>query len=60
VASSKVDSDLQAFTSEFQVTNASSNFKQLRAMMYSSHPQAKKVANDMLKTSGHHVATHRR
>jgi len=51
MASKKVDGDLQASTSEFSMTNAIANIKQLRAMCNSDHPKAKKVANHLLKTA---------
>ena len=38
LSSKKLDGDLQAFTSEFSMTNAISNTKQLRAMVNSKHP----------------------
>jgi hypothetical protein len=49
--SKKIDGDLQAFTSEFSKTNAIGNIKQLRAMVNSKHPQAKRLAGHLLKTA---------
>jgi hypothetical protein len=51
VSSAKLESDLQAFTSEFSVPNAIANVKQLRALINSHHPQAKRIAGHMLKTA---------
>jgi len=51
VSSKKLDGDLQAFTSEFSMTNAIGNIKQLRAMVNSSNPDAKRKASHLLKTA---------
>jgi hypothetical protein len=51
VASKKVDGDLQAFTSEFSMTDAIGQIKQLRSMVNSNHPDAKRVTNHLLKTA---------
>ncbi len=50
LSSKKLDGDLQAFTSEFLITNAIGNTKQLRQMVNSSNPAAKHKAKHMLKT----------
>ncbi len=51
LSSTKLDGDLKAFTSEYSMTNAIANIKQLRAMFNSDHPQAKKVASLLHKTA---------
>jgi hypothetical protein len=51
VSSKKLDGDLQAFTSEFSMTNAIGNIKQLRQMVNSSNPDAKRKASHLLKTA---------
>jgi hypothetical protein len=40
-----------AFTAEFSMPSAISNVKQLRALVASKHPEAKKLADHMLKTT---------
>jgi hypothetical protein len=51
VATQKCDGDLQAFTSEFSMTNAIANVKQLRALVNSRHPEAQRLAAHMIKTA---------
>jgi hypothetical protein len=51
VVSNRLDGDLQAFTSEFSTASVLGTVKQLRAMINSDHPQAKRLANHLLKTS---------
>jgi hypothetical protein len=51
VQSKKVGQGLQAFTSQFSVTQAMTSVLPLRQLVNSPHPQAKKVADHMLETA---------
>ena len=51
VTSKKFGGDLQAFTSEFMLSQTMANVKQLRALVASKNPEAQKLANHMLKTA---------
>jgi hypothetical protein len=42
---------MQAFTSEYSTANAIGCIKQLRQMINSNHPQAKRLTNHLLKTT---------
>jgi hypothetical protein len=51
ITRNKVGGGLQAFTSDFSMINAMANVKQLKALIASKHPQARRVAGHMLKTA---------
>ncbi len=51
LTSKKLDCDLQAFTSEFSMTDAIGNVKQLKSLVSSRHPEAKRLANHLIKTA---------
>jgi hypothetical protein len=47
----KLNSDLQVYTSEYSLPDAIRNIKQLRAMFSSSHPEVKRKVDHLLKTT---------
>ena len=51
VASKTIKAGVKAHTSEFSVASAISSIKPLQLVMSSKHPQAKQVANKMMKTT---------
>jgi len=51
VASKAIKQGVKAHTSEFSIASAIQTVKPLKAVMSSSHPQAKKVADKMVKTT---------
>lgn len=51
LASKTIKAGVKAHTSEFSVASAIQSVKPLQAVMSSKHPQAKQVANKMMKTT---------
>ncbi|MBX3153361.1 hypothetical protein KF728_24595 [Candidatus Obscuribacterales bacterium] len=51
VATKTIKAGVKAHTSEFSVASAISSIKPLQLVMCSKHPQAKQVANKMMKTT---------
>ena len=51
VSSKACDGGLQAFSSEFSMTSAIGNVKQLRELFNSNHPEAKRLAGHLVKTT---------
>ncbi|MBS2010960.1 MAG: hypothetical protein JST01_28165 [Cyanobacteria bacterium SZAS TMP-1] len=51
VTSHKLDGDLQAFHSEFLMAHAIGKIKQLKLLVNSNAPEAKRVSSHLLKTA---------